>query len=153
VNGINWPLAVSVISVLVSAGLLRWALRANQALQYAELDKRYATHASVTQAHDSMRQTVNGARQAMKRDLAELEKRVEQSDAKSALAVQNADTALHEAQETRTLLEHYHDRIEDDFARPVERLSGVLAKLSENVAAQGAVLRMIAKIPPTNEDE
>lgn len=136
---------VSFLALLVSAGVLNYAARARQALQHSELDQRYATKENVTQLLDSMRKEVTGARQAIRRDLVELEKRVERADAQAALAVNNADTALSQAQETRALLERYYERIMDDFARPMDKLTQVLGDLSKNVAAQGATLDIILR--------
>lgn len=149
----NWQAAsliVSLCSLLVAGGLLAWIMRARQALQFAELDKRYATHASVAAEVKAMKDQVTGARAAVRKDMAEMEKRVDRSDAKADLAVKNADTAIHEAQETRALLEHYHDRIEDDFAKPVRELTSVLGRLSESVAALKGTQDTLMTMLPTN---
>lgn len=145
-QGFNWQAAgflVSICALLISGGFFGWIIRARSALQTAEMDKRYATQQAVKDAVDAMRKEVTGARQAMRRDMSDIDKKLDRCEAQSSLAVRNADTALSEATETRQLLEHYHDRIVEDFAKPIDRIAGVLDDLSHNVSAQDATLRLL----------
>lgn len=116
-------LVIGLLSLLASFGIVtRWG-KAKKALAKDELEEHFVTIEKQTAQIEGFRKEFSGFRSSLKRDIEDACKRAEQASAQAALAVQNADRAIHEAQETRQLLEHHADRVLHDFLQPMQDIA------------------------------
>lgn len=122
-----------------------WIRSVWRAYHKSELEKVFATRESTDKALVDLRTQINGARQAMRKDMDVLDRRFTRVEAEASLAIKNADTALSETAETRQIVELHHEQMMESFVKPFREQNNVLLEISKALAAQGAILEEMRK--------
>lgn len=148
----NWPSAQLVLGVLgwlVSIGFFAWFQQARKLTSYADLDKRYVKT-------EDFNRDLNGFRNAMHAEQAEINRRVDGSEAASRLAVQNADNALAKCAELAQTLREVHERELGRLAKTMEDQARKLDSIQNQGIVHNTLLRALLEgqpVPRTMKDE
>jgi len=132
---------ISIVSMLIGAGTHKWLFGASH------LYEKERVREALKKEFDKVEADLVGARKAMKQELNGLGRRVDASDAAARLAVQNADEALHTAEEIRQIVEVRLGHIEETLRRGESRedaRTASITQLTSAVAAQTAALERLS---------
>lgn len=127
VQGLLWP----VLGLIVAVGIPMWVVGALKLFEKDRVEK--IIKEALKEPLEGIKKDISGARRALKDQMDGLGKRVDAATAAAHLAVQNADHALQQIEEIRSIFELQFEHI-DEKVPPLQRQLEVWTDIARSIA-------------------